>query len=330
MPEPMLLGHPLSTLILYFIVYSFAGWLMETTYCSILERRLVPRGFLHGPLCPIYGVGVLLMILFFEPLAGNLFVFYLVSTVTMSAWEYFVGWFLEVTTHMKYWDYSMHKFNLKGRICLWVCLVWGALSYVCIFWLHPPIANLIARIPLLVRQILALGLFAAVIADAVATIRELALMTKALEKLQTAGGELQLQMALGRAELNDKLQDWKETAEEKLDDWKETAGEKITGLKEDLSDAREAFAAVVQSSREAAEPSGKNLGDSIKDKYADLVANAEKRSRRFRSKYTHLSAPKVEKDLDKTLREVLRQRTQQVIEEKKAKRQAKKDAKKAK
>lgn len=315
MPEPMLLGHSFSTLILYFIVYSFAGWLMETTYCSILERRLVPRGFLHGPLCPIYGVGVLLMILFFEPLAGNLFVFYAVSTITMSAWEYFVGWFLETTTHMKYWDYSMYKFNLKGRICLWVCLVWGALSYVCIFWLHPPVAHAIARIPTLARQILSLVLFAAVVADAITTIRELALMKKALKKLQAAGGELQLQMALGRAELSDKLQDWKESAEERLGD-----------LKEDLTDAREAFAAVVQSSREPGGDESHKLGDSIKEKYADLVANAEKRSRRFRSKYSHLSAPKVEKDLDKAIREIIHQRTQQVLEEKRAKRKAKKEA----
>lgn len=328
MPEPSFLGHPISTLILYFVFYSFAGWLQETTYCSIREKRFVPRGFLHGPLCPIYGVGVLLMVLFFQPLAGNLFVFYLVSTVTMSAWEYFVGWFLEVTTHMKYWDYSMHKFNLKGRICLWVSLVWGALSYVCIFWLHPPVARLIARIPLLARQILALGLSAAVIADAIVTIRELALMAKALEKLQAAGGELQLQMALGRAELSDKLQDWRESAGEKLGDIKETAGEKLDDFREDLAGAREAFAAAVQSSREDRAEGGRNLGESIKEKYADLVANAEKRSRRFRSKYRHLSAPKVEKNLDKTLREVLHQRTQQVIAEKKAKRLAKKQARK--
>ena len=128
MPPVSFLGYPLSTLVLYFCFYAFMGWLMETVYCSILEKRFVSRGFLHGPLCPIYGVGVLLMILFFKPLAGNIVVFYLVSTVTMSAWEYFVGWFLEVTTHMKYWDYSMSRFNLKCRICLWVCLIWGALS----------------------------------------------------------------------------------------------------------------------------------------------------------------------------------------------------------
>lgn len=190
MPDPVLLGYPLSLLILYFIFYSILGWIMETVYCSIPARRFVPRGFLHGPLCPIYGVGVLLMILFFEPLKGNLFVFYIVSTITMSAWEYFVGWFLEATTHVKYWDYSNFRFNLKGRICLWVCLTWGVLSYVTIFWLHPPVAKLFEKIPPLARQTTALALAVLVLTDAVFTIRELALVSKAMKRLQALNGKL--------------------------------------------------------------------------------------------------------------------------------------------
>ena len=105
---------------------------METCYCSILEHRLVDRGFLYGPICPIYGAGVLLMVLFFTPLKHNLFVFYLTAVVVMTSWEYFVAWLLETTTHVRYWDYSRFRFNIKGRVCLWVALVWGALSYVVI------------------------------------------------------------------------------------------------------------------------------------------------------------------------------------------------------
>lgn len=95
MPEPTLLGIPLSLLFLFFLFYSFAGWLMETVYCSCVERRFVARGFLYGPVCPIYGVGVLLMILFFRPFIGQPTLFYLVSVLVMSAWEYFVVWVLE-------------------------------------------------------------------------------------------------------------------------------------------------------------------------------------------------------------------------------------------
>lgn len=287
MPSLTLLGYPLSTLVLYFCVYAFAGWCMETVYCSIPEKRFVARGFLYGPICPIYGVGVLLMVLFFQPLAGNIVVFYLVATVTMSAWEYFVGWFLEVTTHMKYWDYSMFRFNLKGRVCLWVCLVWGLLSYVCIFWIHPPVERAIGLIPPMVRDILAIVLTCAILVDATATIRELALMTKAMNMLQTLGGELQLQLALGRMELSDKL-----------------------------SDAKEAMAAVLPDSVTES-------GAKLRNKYNDLVAVAELRTRRFRRTYAHLSAPLV----DKASRAALLERARQEVEKHQAKREAKRAAK---
>ena len=278
MPQIDFLGYPLSTLLLYFCFYAFAGWLMETAYCSILERRFVSRGFLRGPICPIYGVGVLLMILFFKPLAGNILVFYLVSTVTMSAWEYFVGWFLEVTTHMKYWDYSMYRFNLKGRICLWVCLVWGLLSYVCIFWIHPPVERAVAALPPLVRDILAIALAAVILADAVVTIRDLALMTKVMNALQQAG----------------------------------------SGLSSRFQDAREAVASAL--------PEGlSESGAKLREKYNDLVAAAERRTRRFRHTYAQFDAPK----LDAHFRQAIAEKARQVVEERQAKQQAKKQARQA-
>lgn len=299
MPELMLFGYPLSMLFLYFCFYSCVGWCMETVYCSIMEKRFVPRGFLHGPLCPIYGVGVLLMILFFAPLQGNLVIFYVVSTVVMSAWEYFVGWFLEVTTHIKYWDYSMYRFNLKGRICLWVCLVWGLLSYVCIFWIHPPVAALFARIPLLTRQIVAIVLAAAVLTDTVFTIRELALMTKVLDKLQTLSGELQLQVSLGKLELTDRISDAKDMVTDKFQDAKEAMA---TLLPDSITDA----------------------GSKLKARYNDLVASAERYSRRLRNIY-HPSTPKLDESIRQAISKQASRLAQARKDAKEAKRQSKKD-----
>ena len=202
-----LMGFPISNLFLYFILYSFLGWVMETCYCSIMERRLVARGFLYGPICPIYGGGVTLMILFFTPLKKNLLLFYVVAVVVMTSWEYFVGWVLEVTTHVKYWDYSHFRFNLKGRICLWVALVWGILSYVVIFYIHPPVENLFADIPPVLKYALGSVLLVVLIVDAVLTIRHLALVSKLVVGVNALGEELQLQLSLGKAELNDLLED---------------------------------------------------------------------------------------------------------------------------
>ena len=216
MTEPSLFQIPLSTLFLYFILYSFAGWAMETAYCSLRQHRFVMRGFLYGPICPIYGVGALMMVLFFQPLTGNLVLFYVVSTISMSAWEYFVGWFLETTTHMKYWDYSDHRFNLHGRISLFVCLWWGVLSYLTIFHIHPVVEQLVAALPVLTRRLLALGLLFITLVDAVVTIRHLALAARLVKKLEQISDELALQSALARAEVKDRLEDAREDLERAL------------------------------------------------------------------------------------------------------------------
>lgn len=202
-----ILGYPLIDLFLYFIFYSFCGWVMETCYCSICERRLVPRGFLYGPICPIYGTGVLLMILFFTPLKSHMALFYVTAVVVMSAWEYFVAWLLETTTHVKYWDYSQFRFNLKGRICLWVALMWGVLSYVVIFWIHPPVEGLFETLQPWLKYALGGVLLAVLVVDATLTIRHLALVSKLVVTVTKAGEELQLQLSLGKAELADLLED---------------------------------------------------------------------------------------------------------------------------
>lgn len=202
-----LMGYPISNLFLYFILYSFLGWVMETCYCSVVERRLVARGFLYGPICPIYGSGVMLMILFFTPLKQNLVLFYAVAVVVMTSWEYLVGWVLEVTTHVKYWDYSQYRLNLQGRVCLWVALTWGVLSYIVIFFIHPPIQSLVEGLPMWLEFMLCGAFLALLAVDASFTIRNLVLVALHVESVTQLGQELQLQMALGKAELSDKLED---------------------------------------------------------------------------------------------------------------------------
>lgn len=210
------MGFPISNLFLYFILYSFLGWVMETCYCSIMERRLVPRGFLYGPICPIYGGGVTLMILFFTPLKKNLVLFYAVAVVVMTSWEYFVGWVLEVTTHVKYWDYSQYRFNLKGRVCLWVALTWGVLSYIVIFFIHPPIQARMESLPERLEFMLCGAFLALLAVDAAATIRNLVLVAMHVESVAQLGQELQLQAALGKAELEDSLASLRERYSEQV------------------------------------------------------------------------------------------------------------------
>lgn len=221
--EPMLWNTPISLIFLYFIFYSFLGWAMETIYCSAVERRFVVRGFLLGPICPIYGVGALLMILPLSFFKDNLVVFYLVATVTLSAWEYFVGWFLETTTHVKYWDYSHFKFNIKGRITLWVCLWWGVLAYVAVFFIHPRTEALFAQLTVTQRHVLAGVLFVLLLVDSVTTIRKLALTARLMRMIEEAGEELRERAREAGEELQGRVEDALDSFFEEHPDWGEGA-----------------------------------------------------------------------------------------------------------
>ena len=83
-------------LISYFFVYSFIGWLLESIYKTILQKKVVNSGFLLGPFCPIYGFGALIMYLSLRNLTNNIFVLFLFGLIVLSIFEYIVGVFLEV------------------------------------------------------------------------------------------------------------------------------------------------------------------------------------------------------------------------------------------
>ena len=109
---------------LWFLFYSVVGWVYESVLISVRERRLVNRGFLNGPLCPIYGVGAVLMIVLLEDFDNPLVIFVLAALIA-SALEYVTSWVMEVLFHARWWDYSRARFNLNGRICLFAAVGFG-------------------------------------------------------------------------------------------------------------------------------------------------------------------------------------------------------------
>jgi len=121
----------------YIILYSFAGWVLESISKTVEERQLVNSGFLNGPICPIYGLGAIIMSFTLTGLRDNPLLLFIVSFVVLSAWEYIVGVFLEKVFKTKYWDYSHLKFNFQGRICLKNSIYWGILGVVFIRFIHP-------------------------------------------------------------------------------------------------------------------------------------------------------------------------------------------------
>lgn len=126
-----------TKILLYFIIYSFLGWCIESVYKTILEKRVVNSGFLHGPVCPIYGFGAIILIILLKGLSKNIVLLFVTSTLIMTIWEYVVGVILEKVFKTKYWDYSHFKYNINGRVCLKNSIYWGILGTLFIMIVHP-------------------------------------------------------------------------------------------------------------------------------------------------------------------------------------------------
>lgn len=133
-------------LIAYFIIYSFLGWILESTYKTIMQKKFVNSGFLYGPICPIYGIGAIIMLLFLNSFSEHIFILFLVGMLLLTVWEYLVGLGLEKIFKIKYWDYSENKYNFQGRVCLSHSMVWGALGVLFIALIHPQIKNILDNI----------------------------------------------------------------------------------------------------------------------------------------------------------------------------------------
>jgi uncharacterized membrane protein len=128
----------------FFIIYSFLGWVVETVFCSIGEKKFVNRGFLDGPFCPIYGTGALAVVFLVFPFHNNLLLFFIASIVITSIVEYFTSYFFEKFFNVGWWNYSDKPFNIHGRICLLYSIYWGILSVLALSIIHPkiiPISN---------------------------------------------------------------------------------------------------------------------------------------------------------------------------------------------
>ena len=132
----------LPQMVITFALISFGGWVYETIYCSVVEGEFTKRGFLFGPTCPIYGIGALAVWLVLGQIS-NPFIVFIIGGFLATVIEYSTGLFLERRFKKKWWDYSMFKFNLHGRICPQASAVFGAFSVTSVFVLVPTMLDVL-------------------------------------------------------------------------------------------------------------------------------------------------------------------------------------------
>jgi len=174
----------LSRVFLFFVAYSIIGWACEVVYCSFLERKFVNRGFLHGPVCPVYGFGALIVVFALRPVADNIPLLFVTSVLATSALEYTTGWVLETIFATKWWDYSDQRLNVHGRVCLKNSLIFGALGVIGMRLLHPFLAFLLGMVPDGSERVIAGALACALAVDLAVTLRALVNFTVRLASLK--------------------------------------------------------------------------------------------------------------------------------------------------
>ena len=121
---------------LFFYIYCFFGWIIESTYVSVCTGNWVNRGFMRGPVIPIYGTGAIIILFAVIPFRTSPILVFIIGTIAASVLEFVTGFVMERIYKVRYWDYSDKPFNLCGYICLFNSLCWGVLSILLIYLVH--------------------------------------------------------------------------------------------------------------------------------------------------------------------------------------------------
>ena len=216
--------------ILYFFVYGFLGWCTEVIFAAFKQHRFVNRGFLNGPICPIYGVGVTLVIACLEAFQSNLLLLYISSVILVTVLEGVTGWAMDKLFHNKWWDYSKLPFNIGGYVCLLFSLIWGVACVFIVYFVHPLIHQVLSLIPHTAGIALIAILGIALLSDIIVTTSAIVKFNQYLERLKHITDELHAISNQIGSELYQNVRhvlDMQESSRQKLDDVKLEVSEEI-------------------------------------------------------------------------------------------------------
>lgn len=169
----------------WFELYSIAGWIIETLLYVVKGKKFVKRGFLFGPLCPIYGTGAVILTALFYGKITNIFLIFILGLLLCGALEYITHFLMEKLFHAMWWDYSSRRFNINGRVYLNGLLGFGAGSVLIIKVLQPFVVKFTDAIPVNVLYIICFILYSITIIDLCLTIADLKNIVKTLKFIQS-------------------------------------------------------------------------------------------------------------------------------------------------
>ena len=182
---------PFWSAFLIFILFSFIGWISEVIYVGVTSaHKFVNRGFLHGPLCPVYGFGGVVILMLPPSLYATWIPLFFASMILCTIVEYFVSWLMEKLFHTRWWDYSHYKIQLNGRICLLNSILFGFLGVVVIHFVYPLMTDLLNSLGQTWISISGMIILAVLSVDIFFTVRKLVDFANVMKKLKDFGETL--------------------------------------------------------------------------------------------------------------------------------------------
>lgn len=218
-----------------FLIYAFLGWCTEVAYAAIETKKFVNRGFLNGPVCPVYGFGILVVILVLTPLKKNFLLLFAGSVLLTSVIEFITGFLLEKLFHNQWWDYSEENFNLCGYICLKFSILWGLGCTLVMDVVHPAIYKMIRVSPKFPGIVFLVILGAIFTVDFGITVASILSFNKKLKLLD----DLSAKLKIVSDEIGENIYEGVTSAMERGEEWKESADLRAAEITEKREDFKE-------------------------------------------------------------------------------------------
>ncbi len=159
------MSYSVDQWLIFFFIYCFLGWIWECSYVSIRTKKLTNRGFMRGPVLPIYGFGAVLMVFVGMPLINYPVAMFFAGLICASTMEYFTGDIMQRLFKVRYWDYTGCLLNIRGHVCLKASLAWGTFTLLMNYFAHRPIERVVLGFTEPVLHVMALLFTALFVAD---------------------------------------------------------------------------------------------------------------------------------------------------------------------
>ena len=234
----------LFLLLTYFLIYSILGWVMESVFRSVMEKRIINTGFLKGPICPIYGFGAIIMITILKNLENNIILLFIISLIILTIWEYIVGVLLEKIFHTKYWDYSDHKINFQGRICLSNSIYWGILGVVFVKFIHPFIQRIVGNVDINILYFVVTISSLVFMVDVITSVIKVKNIQSALRKIEELNNQIKEKLKEIKTEKTTEKLDITENIQKIVNDLNEKRNRIIIRLYRNVYRLKKAFPAI--------------------------------------------------------------------------------------